>query len=116
MSQMLTLYIFGYRSAEFDDAWNLELSPEDRPPRQTQIVSLSGGVDNLGSTQFNTVKIFCLLWFFSHMHRSHDWTDFGDLYVIQCLSMQVVPIWGYVNTAPHLWGQIAPKLQFWGHE
>ena len=48
-------------------------------------------------------------WLLSHMHRSHQWTDFNDLYIIRCVSTKNVPIRGCIEIAPHLENQMAKK-------
>jgi len=50
----------------------------------------------------------------SHVHRSHQWTDFDDIYAIRRRSRKHVRFGGCVNNASHLGGQIAPQIPLLG--
>ena len=72
----------GYRWADFDQTWN-NIRTTRRPPTTQNRISMrrcgwSGRIPSLPLFGF-----FVLFWFLSHAHRSHQWTDFDDLYVIR---------------------------------
>jgi len=68
------------------------------------------------NTQFATVWILCLsfVWFLSHAHRSHQWTDFDDLYVMRRVSMHGCALWRLHWYCCPFSGLNCPKHQFWG--
>jgi len=58
------------------------------------------------------LKRFFLIWFLSNAHRSHQWTDFNDLYVIRRAFTQGCAFGCCTDTVHHLGGHIAQKPQF----
>jgi len=47
------------------------------------------------NTQFAAVWVFCLFWFLNHAHRSHQWKDFDDRYIIRRIPTQGYVFWGF---------------------
>jgi len=57
---------------------------------------------------------FVFFWFLSRAHRSHQWTDFDDLYVIQRVSMQGCAFWGLHWYSSQFRGSPPQNTNFWG--
>jgi len=80
---------------DFDETWTLQLPPENAP---CKIWFRSDDVGGLGEWSVCHCKVslsFFLFWSHHHAHRSHQWTDFDDLFVIRCLSTQRCAFWGF---------------------
>jgi len=96
------------RLIDFDKKRTLELSAKDHPPYKISLRSFDVG--GPGDTQFALLAfIFCLSFFRSlrQAHRSYWWA-----YSDEVFRPKYVPFGGFVDTPPHLGGQILPNANF----
>ena len=108
------------RSTDYDETWNLELSPEDHPACKTtyRCVNVGGvGEHPVCHCKFLSLPFFSFFFLFlQHAPRSQQWTDLHQIWHVSAVSAKDVPFGGLDDDQSRL-GVLTPqKPKFWGRE